>query len=73
MSRITILRCHRRRASGSGSRAAAMVSGSRVRGLMGSVGEVGEGLAVGSSDSKIDEGARSPRTREVSAEGLLLR
>jgi len=70
---MTIFRCHRLRASGSGSRAAAMVAGSRGRGALGSVGEVEEGLALGSSDSKIEEGARSPRTRELSADGLLFR
>jgi hypothetical protein len=50
-----------------------MVAGSRGRGALVSVGEVGEGLAEGSSDSKIEEGARSPRTRAFSADGLLLR
>lgn len=50
-----------------------MVAGSRGRGALGSVGEVEEGLALGSSDSKIEEGARSPRTRELSADGLLFR
>ncbi len=49
-----------------------MFVGSRVVGTPNSVDLADEGLAPGSS-SKMDEGARSPRTREFPAEGLLLR
>ena len=61
MERMSWRRCHAMRDLGSGSRAAAMVAGSRGLGPAAPVGASREGgLGVGMASSRMDPGARSP-------------